>query len=65
MRKAEEKATSGSLLAKLHYGVVQLLEEGNNLLQTHSYEWNDLSERLRVSEFEEYNKGTSYLWPSI
>lgn len=47
VRKAEEKATSGSLLAKLHYGVVQLLEEGNNLLQTHSYEWNDLSERLR------------------
>eukprot|EP00250_Pteridium_aquilinum_P010801 c19633_g1_i1 orf=493-1632(+) len=47
VRKAEQKATSGSLLAKLHYGVVQLLEEGNNLLQTHSCEWNDLSEKLR------------------
>lgn len=47
VRKAEEKATSGSLLAKLHFGVVQLLEEGNSLLQTHSYEWNDLSEKIK------------------
>lgn len=47
VRKAEEKATSGGLLAKLHYGVVQFLEEGSSLLRTHSGDWNDVSEKLK------------------
>ncbi|MCO5564320.1 hypothetical protein L7F22_017980 [Adiantum nelumboides] len=47
VRKAEEKANSGSLLAKLHYGVVQFLEEANSLLQTHSSEFSDVSEKLK------------------
>lgn len=47
VRKAEEKATSGGLLAKLHYGVVQLLEEASNLLRVHVGDWNDVSEKFR------------------
>jgi hypothetical protein len=49
IRKAEEKATSGSLLAKLHYGVVQFLEEAALLLRTSTADWNDVSDKLRVS----------------
>lgn len=47
IRKAEEKATSGSLLAKLHYGVVQFLEEAALLLRTRTTDWNDISDKLR------------------
>ncbi|KAH7416057.1 hypothetical protein KP509_14G073100 [Ceratopteris richardii] len=47
VQKAEEKATSGSLLAKLHYGVVQFLEEANGLLQSHSTIFLDLSEKFK------------------
>ncbi|MCO5572311.1 hypothetical protein L7F22_026064 [Adiantum nelumboides] len=47
VRKAEEKANSGSLLAKLHYGVVQFLEEANSLLQIHSSEFSDVSDKLK------------------
>ncbi|KAG0565453.1 hypothetical protein KC19_8G191300 [Ceratodon purpureus] len=49
IRKAEEKATSGSLLAKLHYGVVQFLEGAALLLRTSTADWNDISDMLRVS----------------
>lgn len=47
--KAEEKGTSGSLLAKLHYGVVQFLEEASLLLRTSAADWTDVSDKLRVS----------------
>lgn len=49
MRKAEEKGTSGGLLGKLHYGVVQILEEVDILLQSSPSDWVDVSDRLRVS----------------
>ncbi|XP_073396909.1 uncharacterized protein [Physcomitrium patens] len=45
--KAEEKGTSGSLLAKLHYGVVQFLEEASLLLRTSAADWTDVSDKLR------------------
>jgi hypothetical protein len=48
VRRAEEKATSGGLLAKLHYGVVQFLEEAATLLRAHIGDWNDVSDKLRV-----------------
>uniref|UniRef100_A0A0D6QZH8 BRO1 domain-containing protein n=1 Tax=Araucaria cunninghamii TaxID=56994 RepID=A0A0D6QZH8_ARACU len=47
VRKAEAKATSGGLLAKLHYGVVQFLEEANSLLKSSTGDWNDASERFK------------------
>lgn len=47
VRKAEEKATSGGLLAKLHYGVVQLLEEASTILRVQSGDWNDVSDRFK------------------
>jgi hypothetical protein len=47
VRRAEEKATSGGLLAKLHYGVVQFLEEAATLLRAHIGDWNDVSDKLR------------------
>eukprot|EP00249_Psilotum_nudum_P001349 c13793_g1_i1 orf=295-1434(-) len=47
VQKAEEKATSKALLAKLHYGIVQLLEDAGNLLQMHTGDWNDVSEKFR------------------
>eukprot|EP01018_Ginkgo_biloba_P025635 Gb_25621 [translate_table: standard] len=48
VRKAETKATSGSLLAKLHYGVAQFLDEASSLLQASLGDWNDISDRFRV-----------------
>lgn len=48
VRKAEEKATSGGLLAKLHYGVVQFLEDSMLWLRTNTGDWNDVSDKLRV-----------------
>ncbi|KAH9312625.1 hypothetical protein KI387_027660, partial [Taxus chinensis] len=47
VQKAEAKATSGGLLAKLHYGVVQFLEEAGNLLKSSVGDWNDVSDRFR------------------
>jgi hypothetical protein len=48
VRKAEEKTTSISLLAKLHYGVAQFVEEASNLLRSSVADWNDISDRFRV-----------------
>ncbi|XP_010556378.1 PREDICTED: BRO1 domain-containing protein BROX [Tarenaya hassleriana] len=45
VKRAEEKGTSGSLLAKLHYGVTQLAGEANALLLL-SGECKDLSSRF-------------------
>lgn len=47
VRKAEEKATSIGLLAKLHYGVAQFVEEASNLLRFSVADWNDISDRFR------------------
>ncbi|XP_073395450.1 uncharacterized protein [Physcomitrium patens] len=44
--KAEEKASSESLLAKLHYGVVQFLEEAKTLLEESKCDLNDLTGKL-------------------
>jgi hypothetical protein len=55
VRRAEEKATSGGLLAKLHYGVVQFLEEAATLLRAHIGDWNDVSDKLRV-QILSYNR---------
>lgn len=51
VRRAEEKASSGGLLAKLHYGVVQFLEDASLLLRTSTSDWNDVSDKLRVRDF--------------
>ncbi|KAH7316326.1 hypothetical protein KP509_21G088300 [Ceratopteris richardii] len=48
VQKAEQKAISGSLLAKLHYGVVQFLNEANDLLQTQLNESFGVSEKLKM-----------------
>ncbi|GLJ07982.1 hypothetical protein SUGI_0078990 [Cryptomeria japonica] len=47
VQKAEAIATSGGLLAKLHYGVVQFLEEASSLLKSNVGDWNDISDRFR------------------
>ncbi|KAH9322983.1 hypothetical protein KI387_017622, partial [Taxus chinensis] len=47
VRKAENKAASGGLLAKLHYGVVQFLEEASNLLKSSVVDQNDISDKFR------------------
>ncbi|XP_002980459.2 BRO1 domain-containing protein BROX [Selaginella moellendorffii] len=47
VRKAEQNMTSGSLVAKLHYGVVMFLEEAINLLQASSTDWIDISDKLK------------------
>ncbi|CAM6091200.1 unnamed protein product [Calypogeia fissa] len=47
VRKAEEKGASGSLLAKLHYGVVQFLGDALLLLRTQIGDWNDIPEKFR------------------
>ncbi|XP_071735658.1 uncharacterized protein [Rutidosis leptorrhynchoides] len=44
--KAEEKGTADGLLAKLHYGVVQLFEEATNCLSTAANQCKDISPRL-------------------
>jgi hypothetical protein len=48
-RKAAEKQTSGGLLAKLHYGVVELLGQAAGLLRDHLGDWNETSDKFRVS----------------
>lgn len=50
-RKAEERGTSGSLLAKLHYGVVQFLDEALENLQEGDVETVHVCEKFRVREF--------------
>ncbi|KAJ7954066.1 BRO1 domain-containing protein [Quillaja saponaria] len=45
-RKAEEKGTSPSLLAKLHRGVAQFLEEASGVLYTATRECKDISSRI-------------------
>ena len=49
MKKAEEKAASGSLLAKLHYGVVQFLDEAELFMKESCADLNDISGKLKVS----------------
>ncbi|KAL3678362.1 hypothetical protein R1sor_021318 [Riccia sorocarpa] len=46
-RRAEEKGTTGSLLAKLHFGVVQFLDEALELLQEVEPESVHVSEKFR------------------
>lgn len=46
--RAEEKGTIPSLLAKLHYGIVELLNESANHLQIISGECNDMSSNFLV-----------------
>lgn len=46
IRKAEEKGNTGSLLAKLHYGVVQLLDEATLSSYSAVKECKDISVRL-------------------
>ncbi|KAL2610120.1 hypothetical protein R1flu_028693 [Riccia fluitans] len=46
-RRAEEKGTSGSLLAKLHYGVVQFLDEALEILQEADAASVHVSEKFR------------------
>ncbi|KAJ7553656.1 hypothetical protein O6H91_06G107600 [Diphasiastrum complanatum] len=47
VQKAEEKSTSGGLLAKLHFGVTQIVEEASSLLRASYGDWNDVSDRLK------------------
>ncbi|ERN05458.1 hypothetical protein AMTR_s00007p00246960 [Amborella trichopoda] len=46
VRKAEEKESSGSLLAKLHYGITQLLDEATLILNSKADDWNGVSDKL-------------------
>ncbi|KAK3041263.1 hypothetical protein RJ639_001365 [Escallonia herrerae] len=46
IRKAEEKGSTGSLLAKLHYGVVQLLDEAMVVLHSATEDCKDISGRF-------------------
>jgi len=48
-KKAEEKAASGSLLAKLHYGVVQFLDEAELVLKGNSADLRDITGKLKVT----------------
>ncbi|KAG0558944.1 hypothetical protein KC19_10G066200 [Ceratodon purpureus] len=47
VKKAEEKAASGSLLAKLHYGVVQFLDEAELFMKESCADLNDISGKLK------------------
>lgn len=47
--KAEEKQTADGLLSKLHYGVVQLLDEATDFYSTAAKECIDISPGLMVS----------------
>lgn len=49
IKRAEEKGNTGGLLAKLHYGVAQLLHEASVVLHSNSGECKDLS--LRFVDF--------------
>ncbi|CAK9176222.1 unnamed protein product [Ilex paraguariensis] len=46
IRKAEEKGNSGGLLAKLHYGVIQSLDEATGILHSSTREFKDISSRF-------------------
>ncbi|KAF3975416.1 hypothetical protein CMV_001347 [Castanea mollissima] len=46
IRKAEEKRTTVGLLAKLHYGVTQLLDEAYDILYKETRECKDISSRF-------------------
>ncbi|KAE8100756.1 hypothetical protein FH972_018619 [Carpinus fangiana] len=46
IRRAEEKGTAIGLLAKLHHGVVQLLDEADGILNTATRECRDISSRF-------------------
>ena len=46
--KAEEKGTTVGLLAKLHYGVTQLLDEAYDMLYKETRECKDISSRFAV-----------------
>lgn len=48
--RAEEKGTIPSLLAKLHYGIVELLNESANHLHISSGESKDMSSNFLVSK---------------
>ncbi|KAK7310017.1 hypothetical protein RJT34_07206 [Clitoria ternatea] len=54
IRKAEEKGTSSSLLAKLHHGVTLFLEEAIGVFHTVVTQCKDIS--LRLLEFMSFNK---------
>jgi len=53
--KAEEKQTADGLLSKLHYGVVQLLDEATDFYSTAAKECKDISPGLMVSTNNELN----------
>lgn len=46
IRKAEEKGNTGGLLAKLHYGVTQFLDEATGVLYSTTGECKDISSRF-------------------
>ncbi len=48
IRKAEEKGTTIGLLAKLHYGVTQFLDEAYDILYKATRECKDISSRFVV-----------------
>ncbi|KAL1828892.1 hypothetical protein ACET3Z_007304 [Daucus carota] len=43
IRKAEAKGIAGSLLSKLHYGIVQMLDEASNILHSANKDKKDIS----------------------
>lgn len=56
--KAEEKRTADGLLAKLHYGVVQLFNEATNCLVIAEKECKDISPKLMVCISFQLKNGT-------
>ncbi|OVA05238.1 BRO1 domain [Macleaya cordata] len=47
LRKAEEMGSTEGLLAKLHYGIKQLLDEAYGILHSNTRESKDVSQRLK------------------
>lgn len=49
IRKAEAKGIAGSLLSKLHYGIVQMLDEASSILHSANKDKKDISTGFLVS----------------
>ncbi|KVH97618.1 BRO1 domain-containing protein [Cynara cardunculus var. scolymus] len=59
--KAEEKRSADGLLAKLHYGVVQLFDEATDFFSTAARECKDISPSLMVWDYISFSKGVHEL----
>lgn len=65
--KSEEKGNTQSLLAKLHYGVVQLLDEATVILHSVTEDRKDISARFVVicNLYNPFFDGFYYSYPIL